>query len=98
MSLSLSSSLRGTVGPHPRKCGPLDYYEFVSADTASLLVATADPDPARVPGAALASCREWVFSRGFKLGDGSHSPELDASIAVQVAAVGYLIYVRRTVI
>ena len=85
-------------GPHPRKCGSVDYYEFVSADTPSLFLATAHPDRDKIPGAALASCREWVFSRRFKLADGSHSPELNASIAAQVAAVGYLVYVKRTVV
>ena len=57
----------------------MDYYEFVCAGWPALCVVTAYPDPVRIPDAALVCCERWVFSRSFKLGDGSHTPANDFS-------------------
>ncbi len=71
------------------------YYEFVSARTPALFVATAHPDPADIPGAALQCCGRWEYVRPFRVGDGTHSPAVDATIRVRVAAEGYHIYLKR---
>ena len=73
----------------------MKYYEFVCVGRPLLSVATADPDPAHIPAAALACCVRWEFSRPFKLGDGSHAPAVDAAIQVRVAGEGYHIFFSR---
>jgi hypothetical protein len=73
----------------------LEYHEFVCEGAAALFVATADPDPDRIPAAALLCCARWVHSRVFRLGDGTHSPALDSAIRVRVAADGYHLYLKR---
>ncbi len=74
----------------------MDYYEFVCAGTPSMSVATSDADPARIPAAAGACCRQWRFVKAFALGDGSHTPALDAAIRDRVAAEGYYIFLNRS--
>jgi hypothetical protein len=74
----------------------MKYYEFVCVGRPLLSVATADPDPAHIPAAALACCVRWEFSRPFNLGDGSHVPAVDAAIQVRVAGEGYHIFFSRT--
>jgi hypothetical protein len=75
----------------------MDYYEFVCAGTPSMSVVTADPDPARIPDAAWVCCREWKYSRTFRLGDGSHDAAVDATIQARVAAEGYHILCKSPV-
>jgi len=70
----------------------MDYYEFVCAGTYAMSVAALHPDPANLPDAALACCRQWRFCKAFRLGDGSHSVALDAAIEVRVATDGYYIF------
>ena len=70
------------------------YYEFVCLGTPSMLVATADADPERIPDAAKACCREWQFVREFRFGDGSHGLALEETIRQRVASQGYHIFSR----
>ena len=73
----------------------MTYYEFVCAGNPAMSVATADPDPARIPAAALVCCGKWEYSRPFELGDGSHAPAVDAAVRVRVAGEGYHILIGR---
>jgi hypothetical protein len=73
----------------------VDYHEFVCAGAPCLFLATADPDPARIPAAAQACCREWTYVGPFLRGDGTHTPGVDASIKFRVAADGYHLYLKR---
>jgi hypothetical protein len=73
----------------------MDYYEFVCVGRPSLFVATGDPNPAHIPGAALACAKQWRLKRSFRLGDGSHAAAVDAAIQVRVAGEGYHIFVNR---
>jgi hypothetical protein len=70
----------------------MDYYEFVCAGTYAMSVAALHPDPAYLPDAALACCRQWRFRKAFRLGDGSHSVALDAAIEARVATDGYYFF------
>jgi hypothetical protein len=73
----------------------VDYHEFVCEGAAALFLATADPDPTRIPAAAQRCCEKWVYSQTFRLGDGTHSPSLDAAIRVRVGSDGYHLYIKR---
>ena len=68
------------------------YFEFACAGSPSLRVATADRDPAHIPDAALACCEHWEFASQFRLGDGSHTTQLDAAIRARVADDGFHIF------
>ncbi len=74
---------------------PVDYHEFVCAGAPCLFVATADPDPAHIPGAAQGCCRRWVYVGSFRLGDGTHTPTVDAAVRARVASDGYHLYLKR---
>ena len=73
----------------------MEYHEFVCAGASALYLVTTTDEPARIPGAAQQCCRKWVYSGSFSLGDGSHSPTLDAAIKSRVAAEGYHLYIKR---
>jgi hypothetical protein len=73
----------------------MEYHEFSCAGASTLFIATADADPARIPAAAQACCRRWLFVRSFRLGDGSHTPTVDTAIKAQVAAEGYHLYTKQ---
>ena len=73
---------------------PSELHEFVSADSPTLFVAVREADPALIPAAAGVCCRQWVYGRPFRPGDGSHSREMADSLVTQIATVGYLIYHR----
>ena len=74
----------------------MSYHEFVCAGSPSVSVVTANRDPARIPGAALACCLQWEFYKAFRLGDGSHTTQLDAAIRVRVADDGYYMFKNTT--
>ncbi len=73
----------------------MEYHEFVCSGTTALFVATADPDPAHIPGAAQRCCGAWKYTGPFRLGDGSHTPAVDAAVKMRVAADGYHLYLKR---
>jgi hypothetical protein len=73
---------------------PSPFHEFVSADTPALCVVVRSPDHALIPAAAGVCCREWVYHRQIRPGDGSLPRELADALAAQIATVGYLLYRR----
>ena len=73
----------------------MDYHEFVCEGGTALFIATTNADPAAIPDAAQLCCRKWVYSRTFRLGDGTHTPALDSTIRVRVASEGYHLYIMR---
>ena len=71
----------------------MEYHEFHCEAAPALYLVTGDRD--RIPGAALACCRNWVYGRSFKLGESSHSRERDDAIRKAVAAEGYCLFIKR---
>jgi hypothetical protein len=81
--------------PIPQKGVAMQYFEFESADTPTVRLATGSRDPEKMPDAAKVCCRQWDFVREFRLGEGTHSAELEATIKERVAAEGYHVFVTR---